>query len=81
MGGVDGKHHAGSRETLAWLLTRLNGRDIFGYNKLDSQLDEAVLLVMPDAVRLYAPTDLWKRLQPLLGNWRRLQVYTPPAPP
>ena len=79
VGGVDGKHHAGSRETLAWLLTGLNGRDIFGYNRLDSQLDEAVLLVMPDAVRLYAPPDLWKRLQPLLGNWRRLQVYTPPA--
>ena len=30
VGGVDGKHHAGSRETLAWLLTGLNGRDIFG---------------------------------------------------
>ena len=74
VGGVDGKHHAGSREAAAWLLTGLNGRDIFGYNRLDSQLDEAVLLVMPDAVQLYAPPDLWKRLQPLLGNWRRLQV-------
>ena len=79
VGGVDGKNHAGTREALAWLLTGLNGRNIFGFHKLDSELDEVVLLIAPDSVRLYAPAAVWAKLQPLLGRWRRLQVWTPPA--
>ena len=79
VGGVDGKNHAGSREALNWLLTGLNGRDIFGFTHLDGDLDESLLVVMADAVRLYAPAPLWAKIQPRLGRWRRLQVWTPPA--
>ena len=79
VGGVDGKNHPGSRETLNWLITGLSGRDIFGFAKLDSALDEVVLLIGPDAVCLYAPNAMWTKLQPCLGRWRRLRVWTPPA--
>ena len=79
LGGVDGRNHAGSREALGWLLSGLNGRDVFGSGRADADLDEAVIIVMKDAVRLYAPTALWERIQPLVSRWRRLQVWTPEA--
>ena len=79
IGGVDSRNDAGSREALNWLLNDLSGRDVFGSAKLNSALDEAVVLVMPDAVKLYAPRALWEKLQPRVARWRRLQVWTPPA--
>ena len=79
VGGVDGKNHAGSRECLNWLLNGLNGRDIFGYTKLDSLLDEAVLLITADSARLYATRELWAKLEPRVGRLRRLQVWMPDA--
>jgi hypothetical protein len=78
VGGIDGKNHAGTREALAWLLTGLSGRNLFGVSALDAGLDEVVLLIMADAVRLYVPKALWVGLQPRLGRWRRLQVWMPP---
>ncbi len=78
IGGVDGKHHAGSREALNWLLAGLSGRDVFGASQLDSSLEEVVLLIEPQGSRLYAPADVWARLKTKLSRCRRLQVWTPP---
>ena len=80
VGGIDGRNHDGSREVLNWLLNGSNGRDIFGYSRIDQGgLDEVVLLISADAVRLYATRPLWSKMQPCLARWRRLQVWLPPA--
>lgn len=78
VGGVDGKGHAGSREALNWLLAGLSGRDVFGASLLDQALDEVVLVVEPHGAKLYAPAELWERIQPLLSRCRRLQVRGQP---
>lgn len=78
VGGVDGRNHAGSRETLNWLLTGLSGRKIYT-SRYEQELEEAVLLITADSARLYAPSGLWTKLAPHLARWRRLQVWTPPA--
>ena len=78
VGGVDGKGHAGSREALNWLLAGLSGRDVFGASLLDQALDEVVLVVEPHGAKLYAPAELWERIQPLLSRCRRLQVRAQP---
>ena len=79
IGGVDGKNHAGSRECLNWVLNGLNGRDVFGYTRLDSLLEEAIFLVTADSARLYTTRALWAKLEPRLGRVRRLQVWMPDA--
>ena len=77
VGGVDGRHHAGSREALGWLLGGESGRVVFGRAESEVDLDEVVVLIAPASVRLYCPAAVYKRLAARLALWPRLQLFRP----
>lgn len=79
VGGVDGRHHSGARETLGWLLSGLSGRELFAsWNGLPD-LDEVVLVVTPDAARMYCPPRVFDMLADRLSRWTRLKTWVPKA--
>ena len=57
------------------ILAGKSGRDIF--SGVEDDLEEAIVVITREDVRLYAPRSLWARLLPRLGLWQRLRLWMP----
>lgn len=77
VGGIDGRHHAGAKETLGWLLGGVSGRDLFASRVGLLDVEEIVIVIMPDAIRMYCPPKVNDELAERLSRWTRLQAWVP----
>ena len=79
--GLDGKFSAGCQQAVGYLFEGHSGRDTLDVTKLSRGLEDVIVLVRADALRVYAPSgDAAAQLQDLLLPYARGMAVFSPSP-
>eukprot|EP01028_Stygiella_incarcerata_P006245 TRINITY_DN255_c0_g1_i1.p1 TRINITY_DN255_c0_g1~~TRINITY_DN255_c0_g1_i1.p1 ORF type:complete len:1131 (+),score=309.94 TRINITY_DN255_c0_g1_i1:74-3466(+) len=78
IGGPDGKHNVHTAKVFNYLFLGVSGFDLSHPQLVDDDLEETVVIIHRNGVKLFAPPSVLKKYGHLMSLWDNMNVYTLP---